>query len=73
MPKNTLKAAVLKVLRDPNDMFFKLAVTLPDEKISDQPCLRNPEIDGSPNLASTRILPLGASQCIRRFLVLPMT
>ena len=30
---------------DPNDGFFKLAVTLPDEKISDQPRLRNPEID----------------------------
>ena len=40
---------------DPNDGFFKLAVTLLDDKIPDQPCLRNPEIDGSPNLASTQI------------------
>ena len=46
------RAAVLMVPIDPNDGFFKLAVTLPDDKIPDQPHLRNPEIDGSPDSAS---------------------
>ena len=45
---------------DPGDGVFKLAVTLLDDKISDQPRLRNPEIDGSPDSASARI-PFGAS------------
>ena len=49
------RAAVLMVPIDPNDGFFKLAVTLPDDKIPDQPRLRNPEIDGSPDSASARI------------------
>jgi hypothetical protein len=47
------RAAVLMVPIDLNDGIFKLAVTLPDDKISDQPHLQNPEIDGSPNSAST--------------------
>ena len=57
------RAAVLMVPTDPNDGVFKLAVTLLDDKISDQPHLRNLEIlvDGSPNSASARILiPFGA-------------
>ena len=49
------RAAVLMVPIDPNDGFFKLAVTLPDDKIPDQPRLRNPEIDGSPDSASAGI------------------
>ena len=49
------RAAVLMVPIDPNDGFFKLAVTLPDDKIPDQPRLRNPEIDGSPDSASACI------------------
>jgi hypothetical protein len=44
---------------DPSDGVFKLAVTLLDDRISDQPRLRNPEIDGSPDSASARI-PFGA-------------
>jgi hypothetical protein len=51
--KVTPRAAVLIVQIDLNDRFFKLVVTLPDDKISDQPHLLNPEIDGSPYLAST--------------------
>ena len=49
---DTPRAAVLIVPIDPNDRFFKLVVTLPDDKISDQPRLLNPEIDGSPDSAS---------------------
>ena len=53
--KVTPRAAVLIVQIDLNDRFFKLVVTLPDDKISDRPHLLNPEIDGSPYLASTWI------------------
>jgi hypothetical protein len=54
------RAAVLMVPIDPSDGVFRLAVTHPDDKISDQPPLRNPEMDGS---ASGRIplAPSGAS------------
>jgi hypothetical protein len=48
------------VLTDPSDGVFKLAVTLLDDKISDQPCLQNPEMDGSPDSASAQI-PFGTS------------
>jgi hypothetical protein len=52
---------------DPSDGVFKLAVTLLDDKISNQPRLQNPEMDGSPDSASARI-PFGASRCIRRLM-----
>jgi hypothetical protein len=60
---------------DPSDGVFKLAVILLDDRISDQPRLRNPEIDGSPDSASTRISfgALGSSQCIRRLMGLSVT
>ena len=44
---------------DPSDGVFKLAVTLLDDRISNQPRLQNLEIDGSPDSASARI-PFGA-------------
>jgi hypothetical protein len=52
---------------DLNDGVFMLAVTHLDDKISNQPHLQNPEMDGSPNLVSARIplAPSGASQCIK--------
>ena len=58
--ESTPRAAVLIVPIDLNDGVFRLAVTHLDDKISDQPPLRNPEMDGS---ASTRIplAPSGAS------------
>jgi hypothetical protein len=68
------RAAVLMVPIDPYDGVFRLAVTHLDDKISDQPRLRNPEMDGSPDSASARIplAPSGASMySIRRFMGLP--
>ena len=51
---------------DPSDGVFKSAVTLLDDKISDQPRLRNPEIDGSPDSASARI-PFGALRSLSMY------
>jgi hypothetical protein len=49
------RAAVLMVATDPSDGVFKLAVTLLDDRISDQPRLQNLAIDSSPDSASARI------------------
>jgi hypothetical protein len=53
---------------DLNDGVFKLAVTHLDDKISDQPRLRNPEMVGLPDSTSARITigALGTLSCNKR-------